>query len=286
MRGIILVCYDVETASVSTDGFLAGARRMHRDLGVPATIFFTGKTIEARTAACVEAAGETLFTFGQHTYNHVLFKSVYMQPADGKPCHGKLNFLREGGTFEQLQEEVNRTQELYLKTFGRPCRGLTTPWGYYRGLADRPDLLRVLHHAGIRWVRSYARDHRDCQPTPYEVQPFFYADHGLPDLLEIPVQGYQDDFYWERFDDRQHGGSYNEYLLWALGYVAERGLVFCLNSHDHGTSTAGEFDRTKGAWLRPTLEHGLKLGLRFMGCEDFYHEREAMGKEAERSGVA
>jgi peptidoglycan/xylan/chitin deacetylase (PgdA/CDA1 family) len=280
MSGTILVCYDVETASESTDGFLAGAAIMHRELGIPATIFLTGKTIEARTPACAAAEREPLFTIGQHTYNHVLLKSVFMQPGDGKPCHGKDNFVIEGGTYEQLTEEVNQTQELYLKTFGRPCRGFTTPWGYYRGLADRPDLLRMLHRAGIRWLRSYARDYRDCQPTPYDVQPYFYEPHGLPDLLEIPVQGYQDDFYWDRFDDRRHGKTYYEYLDWALQHVAANDLVFCLNSHDHATPTVEAFNQTKGAWLRPALERGRALGLRFLGCEEFYRERLAARKPA------
>ena len=275
MPGTLLVCYDVETASENTDGFLTGITAMHRDLGIPATIFFTGKTIETRGAACLAAAQEPLFTLGQHTYSHMLLKTVFMQPADGKPCHRRVNFLKEGGSYEQVAEEINRTQALYQQTFGRSCRGFTCPWCYYRGLADRPDLLRVLHGAGIRWLRSYGRDALDCQPVPYEVQPYFYDTHGLPDLLELPVQGYQDDFYWERFDDRTHGATYIEYLNWALEHVARNNLVFSLNSHDHGTPTADAFRQTKGAWLRPALERARALGLRFMGCEEYYLERKA-----------
>ena len=273
MAGTMLVCYDVETASENTDGFLAGAAAMHRDLGIPATIFLTGQTIEIRTAACLAAESEPLFTLGQHTYSHMLVKTVFMQPTDGQPCHGRVNFVNEGGSFDQVAAEINRTQALYQQTFGHPCRGFTPPWGYYRGLADRPDLLRLLHEAGIRWLRSYARDARDCQPVPYEVQPFFYEPHGLPDLLELPVQGYQDDFYWERFDDRTHGATYVEYLNWALAHVAAHNLVFCLNSHDHGTPTTEAFHRTKGAWLRPALERARDLGLRFLSCEAYYRER-------------
>jgi hypothetical protein len=64
-----------------------------------------------------------------------------------------------------------------------------------------------------------------------------------------------------------------EYLDWALAHVAEHDLVFCLNSHDHGTPTAAAFRQTKGAWLRPALERARALGLRCLGCEDYYRER-------------
>ena len=277
MPGTLLICYDVETASQSTDGFLAGAQEMHRELAIPATLFFTGRTIEERTKACRAAAEEPLFTIGQHTYSHVLLKTVYMQPDDGRPCphspEGGPALLCEGADLATIEQEVTRTQELYEKTFGRACRGLTGPWGYYRGLADRPDILRILARSGIRWVRTYARDERDCQPVPLTVQPFFYADQGFEDLLEIPVQGYQDDFYWERFDDRRRGPDYIDYLRWALQYVMDHDLVFCVNSHDHNTPTVAAFNETKGAWLRPLLESVREMDIRCLGCEQLYQER-------------
>ena len=43
---------------------------------------------------------------------------------------------------------------------------------------------QILQDNGIRWARTYGRDYRDCQPTPFTVQPFFYADQGFPDILE------------------------------------------------------------------------------------------------------
>ena len=172
-----------------------------------------------------------------------------------------------------VAEEVTRTLRLFQETFGRSCRGITGPWGDYWGLSDRPDLLRILNKAGLCWLRTHARDYRDCQPTPLEVQPFFYRDQAFPEMLEIPVQGYQDDFYWERFDDRRHGAGYVDFLNWAVEQTVEHDRVFCVNSHDHGTPTAEAFDQTKCAWLRPLLEKGRSAGARFVSCEELYQEQ-------------
>lgn len=275
MSGIIFMAYDVETASESTGGFLRGAQELHREYGIPWTIFFTGKTIAERTADCLRVAGDPLLTMAQHTYNHVLLKSVHIEPHDGKPCMegGKATFFKEGGSLEQLAEEIGRTQEVFQRTFGRACRGLTGPWGYYRGLRDRPDILRLVDRAGLRWLRTDARDCRDCQPVPLDLQPYFYADQGFPGILECPVQGYQDDFYWERFDDRAHGPGCEDYVLWAMAEAGRRGHVYTINSHDHSTPTPEAFHATKGRWLRAVLERGRKLNVRFMGYEDYYQTR-------------
>jgi hypothetical protein len=62
--------------------------------------------------------------------------------------------------------------------------------------------------------------------------------------------------------------------------VVRNNLVFCLNAHDHATPTVEAFNETKGAWLRPALQRARALGLRFLGCEEFYQERLAARKHA------
>lgn len=278
MRGTVLFGYDVETASPSTVGFLEGARRLHRDHGVPWSIYLTGHTAAtcAERIRAIAAAEADLLTVGQHTYNHTLMKAVFMQPGDGKPIHDRYpTFFKDGGPPAQLREEITSTQRLLRDELGIDSRGLTGPWGYYRGLADRTDLLQILADNGIRWVRSWARDARDCQPTPFEVQPFFYVDQGFPDILELGIQGYQDDFYWDRFDDRRHGETYEDYLYATLERVVAEDLVWNLCSHDHGTPTADLFDQTKGRWLRAFIERGQQLDVRFAAPATIYAERKA-----------
>ena len=275
MPGTILVCYDVETASQNSLGFFEGATRMHEKLDVPCTMFLTGTTMDFCGDACRAAGRHPLISLGQHTYSHVLLKTVYMQPGDGKPCsHADAEtFCIEGGDLETIRSDVLRAQQLYEELFGQACRGLTAPWGAYRGLLDRPDILRILDEIGLKWVRSYARDCRDCQPTPFDVQPFFYADQGLAEFMEIPVQGYQDDFYWDRFDDRAQGPDYADYLLWAVDYVIANDLVWTVNSHDHDTETPEAFEAHKGVWLRAVLTKAKEASARFMTCDALYQER-------------
>ncbi len=273
MSGTIICGYDVETASDSTLGFLQGAEILHRKLEVPWTIYLTGKTIEKCGDEIRKMVDNPLLTIAQHTYSHTLLKSVYMTPHDGKPVHGSSpNFFNAGGGIIEIRDEITKTQDLINDLLGVKCRGLTGPWGYYRGLVDRPDVLQILQDNGIRWIRTNARDFRDCQPTPFTEQPFFYDDQGFPDILELGVQGYQDDFYWDRFDDRRHGDSYQDYLLAMLNEVSKNHWTWNICSHDHGTPTKEAFQETKGKWILDFLTRAKDLGFRFLSPDKLYEE--------------
>ena len=273
MSGTIICGYDIESMSESSIGFLQGAEILHKELEVPWTIFLTGQTVEAYGGKIREFIDNPLLTIAQHTYSHMLLKSVYMTPGDGKPVHGLYpNYFNEGGALDEIRKEITKTQNLMRDVLGVECRGLTGPWGYYRGLVDRPDVLQILKDNEILWIRTNARDCRDCQPTPFTEQPFFYTDQGFPDILELGVQGYQDDFYWDRFDDRRHGDRYHDYLVAMLREVSEKNWVWNINSHDHDTPTKEAFDQTKGRWLRDFLVRAGDLGCRFVSPEKLYEE--------------
>lgn len=268
MSGTIVLGYDVETASESTLGFLEGAQGLHNRFGVPWSIYLTGETVEKYGDRLRRYVDDPLLTIGQHTYSHMLLKSIYMTPGDGKPIHDAYpNFFMKGGSLAEISKEIEETQALVHDRLGVVCRGLTGPWGYYRGLVDRPDILQVLQANGIQWVRTNARDYRDCQPTPLTQQPFFYADHGFPDILELGIQGYQDDFYWDRFDDRRYGNTYQDYISAMLQEVATNNWVWNVCSHDHGTPSKEVFSETKGKWLGDLIERAQALGIRFLSPE-------------------
>lgn len=272
-QGSIIFGYDIESASEATGGFLQGAQQLHQKHNVPWTIYLTGQTLSACVEDVRSVRDEPLLSIGQHTFNHVLLKSIYMRPNDGKPIHGHSpNFFCQGGTLEQIQEEIYSMQTLIADLLEIKCQGLTGPWGYYRGLVDRPDILQILSENGIQWIRTNARDYRDCQPTPFSEQPFFYIDQGFPDILELGVQGYQDDFYWDRFDDRQFGDSYQDYLLAMLKKVSDENLVWNVCSHDHGTVNVETFFQTKGVWIEELIIRAKDLGIRFTSPPTLYTE--------------
>jgi len=274
--GTIILGYDIETASESSVGFLEGAEILHDRYELPWTIYLTGMTVEERADDIRRFLNNPLLTVGQHTYSHVLLKSVYMTPGDGKPIHGAYpNFFKKGGSLEEIREQIENTQSLIINLLGVECRGLTGPWNYYRGLVDRPDILQILQQNKIQWIRTNGRDCRDCQPTPFSEQPFFYADQGFPDILELGIQGYQDDSQWERFDDRRHGDTYQDYLFAMLYEVSRNDWVWSVCSHDHGTPTKEAFFSTKGKWVENLIIRARDLGMRFLAPHELYMEMKA-----------
>ena len=275
MSGTLVFGYDVEMASQDSVGFLDGAGEVHERFGVPWTIYLTGETVEKCTDAIRACMRSPLVTVAQHTYSHVLLKSVYMTPGDGRPVHGAApNFFKAGGTLEQIGAEISNAQRVIKELLEVDCQGLTGPWGYYRGLVDRPDILQILRDNGIRWVRTNARDYRDCQPTPFSEQPFFFRDQGFPEILELGIQGYQDRFYWDRFDDRSHGDSYQDYLFAMVEETARNGWIWNLCSHDHGTATKREFAERCG-WIADLIVRAREAGLRFAAAPEIYADLNA-----------
>jgi len=131
----------------------------------------------------------------------------------------------------QIEDEVGRTSDLIRRYFGRECTGITGPYAYYRGLADRPDILEILHGLGIRFTRTYGRDHHDFQPVSFDIQPFRYAPQGFPDMLEFPIHGWQD-VYWREMNGWGNLRGYREYLEECLSRTAEQGLTWSYGSHD------------------------------------------------------
>ena len=74
--GTMLIGYDVEAhgAEDVTPRFLDQARALHHRLGVPATLFVVGQTLEQWVSAFQSIAADPLFDLQQHTYSHQLLK--------------------------------------------------------------------------------------------------------------------------------------------------------------------------------------------------------------------
>ena len=229
-RGTFLIGYDVEARNVDcTRPFLRRTLEIHEAAGVPATFFLCGRTIELNKEDLRPFAHHPLFDLQQHTYNHVLLKSVCIEDPD----EGIRVF--KGGTLDQIRDEVRRTSDLLRDTYGADCRGLTGPYCYYRGLVDRPDILDILWQEGIRFTRTWGRNEKDWQPVELDVQPFWYAPQGFPAMLEVPIHGWQD------ISLRKTVGWSNVqgFLDGTFPYMdraAAEGLVFSYCTHDHSST--------------------------------------------------
>src|SRR6185312_4565035 len=132
-HGVFLIGYDTEDQNPACTGpFLRRMLEIHEATEVPATLFLCGRTVERNLDALRELVDHPLMNLQQHTYNHVLLKTVCIED----PIEG-VRYIR-GGTLAQIREEVRRTSALLKDALGVDCTGLTGPYCYYRGLIDRP----------------------------------------------------------------------------------------------------------------------------------------------------
>ncbi len=263
---VLLIGYDVESTKLDiTAEFLRKADALHQELDAPATLFIVGRTLEANRTEFGRLVQHPLFDLQQHTYSHVLLKTVCME-RDGKVE------VFPGGNLEQIREEVSRTNQVFREELGLGCQGLTGPFGYYRGLSDRPDVLRVLYEEGIRFTRTYGRNEKDFQPLSFAVQPFWYKPQGFPEILEIPFQGWQDVYLRERYgwDNSQ---EYIDHLKGDCEAVCALDGVWSYCTHDWSSLRADPELR----YIRELVRHARAQGMRIMTHKAFHEERKAEG---------
>ena len=203
--------------------------RLHVEREVPATFFIVGKTLEMGHAVLRRLRDyPDLFDVQQHTYSHLPLKSI--NPAPDLAALGN-DFDVVGGSPGRIAREVRRTSDLIANYLDAECTGLRGPWGYYRGLSDRPDILRVLSENGIEFTSTYLRNRLDYFPVPLAVQPFTYADQGFPGVMEIPSQDWID-CAWRTVYGWKRTTAFAGHMRRVVGRAAERGLVLGTCFHD------------------------------------------------------
>jgi peptidoglycan/xylan/chitin deacetylase (PgdA/CDA1 family) len=280
--GTILVGYDTETAAVGealslfteSPNFplyakaldpetcaeaLALLADVHADVGVPATLFVCGRTLLHALEPLRAADATGLFDVQQHTFSHVPFKDIVYSPGPG------LVGTISAAPREALAEELAFTSRLIRDHLGRECVGLRTPFGYHRGLRERPDLLEIVRGAGLRYVTSWGRNAQNGNPTPW-VQPFTYAEEGYPDLLELPFQFWLDVVWFDQHG-YDSGAAFLEALRGAVDVVAAEGLVYGACFHDWVALAA---DERRVGWLRGFLRYALERGVEVTTYTDYW----------------
>ncbi len=248
----LLIGYDVECGHDPeiTRRFLRKAQEVH--LEHPCTLFLVGQVIENNLRDLEALAGNPMFDLQQHTYSHRLLKSVCIDQGDGK-----IQFIA-GMPLAEIEDEVGRASDLIRRHFGRECTGITGPWAYYRGLSDRPDILEVLHRLGIRFTRTYGRDHHDFQPVSFSIQPFRYEAQGFPEILEFPIHGWQD-VYWREINGWANLEGYSRHLRACLKHVAGHKLVWSYGSHDWSSIRDDPEMSIIRSLIRGAERHGAKI---------------------------
>jgi peptidoglycan/xylan/chitin deacetylase (PgdA/CDA1 family) len=234
--------------------------RLHEELEAPCTFFVCGRTLLHAPDAFEPLVGSDLFDIQQHTYSHVVFREVRYRPSGGNTEA----VLPETPAIA-LREELAFTSELIRKYLGRECIGLRTPFGYYRGLRERPDLLRIVAETGHRYVTSWGRNEQNGNPTPW-VQPFAYEEEGFPGILEIPFQFWLD-AVWFDTNGYGEGRAFREELKGAIDEIVEHDLVFATAFHEW---CAVEANEEGTGWIRGLLEYARERGVEIMTYTDYW----------------
>ncbi len=170
-----VAAYDTEQ-----DACLAGVRKItavHREYGVPATFFITGKTLEANPTEYRELLDDPLFEVASHTYSHRMLRD---QPYCGKA-------VQNG----DLHTEIFKGKDIIEDVFGKPCRGLRPGCGFPEGLRGAPHLLAQVAEAGYEYLSSQLLGPDYTLPAPL-AQPYSYAGEGYAGLWELPGHGWHD----------------------------------------------------------------------------------------------
>lgn len=233
--------YDVETADIEADErveerhwiegerfvaqFVRSAIRVHETLEAPCTLYLTGRTLRTYRHHVAALKSRPVFDIQSHTFDHIRFKTVMDRTLDGRTV------LFEGGTPLDIAVSVARNRVLIEEVFQTECRGITTPWTYFKGLNDRTDLLAILQRENVKFVRSYGRNSEDKSPVALEVQPYWYEAQGFPEMLEMMVHGWIDVHYRRQIGYENMTGYVEEVKRWIDRAVEEnRDLSWC--QHD------------------------------------------------------
>jgi peptidoglycan/xylan/chitin deacetylase (PgdA/CDA1 family) len=278
----LLIGYDTESAAVgeglarfigpevpqyraaldpdSTRRGVALLERLHRELEAPCTFFVCGRTLLHALDAFEPIAASPLFDIQQHTYSHVVFRDVRYQ-AEGAEAEAVIPETPHVA----LHEELRFTSDLLRRYLGRDCIGVRTPFGYYRGLRDRPDLLEIVRDTGHRFVTSWGRNEENGNPTPW-VQPFRYEEEGYGDLLEIPFQFWLDGV-WFDVHGYDQGAEFGRALRGAIDEIAEQDLVFATAFHEW---VALEADEEGTRWIRTLIEHARERGVEIKSYAEYW----------------
>jgi peptidoglycan/xylan/chitin deacetylase (PgdA/CDA1 family) len=287
--GALLIGYDTESGtgwiperpvvSVTTSSrrwlnvfkrSMATMLKIHTEMDVPATIFICGRTLVSGTDYVRPFIDfNNLFDIEQHTYSHVLLKTVVVEDKENSAyARRPTERYVEGAPLEIIRKEVKTANRALKKYLGVTCRGIRGPYGYYRGLSDRADILKILHEEGIRFTSTYLRNQYDWQPVPMEVQPFWYELQGFPDMLEIPGQGWAD-CIWREIYGWTNREKYGEYLKSAVDEIRRKHLMWGTVFHDYSFIRSDPTGRLMRGLIRYARENDVKI----LNYAQFYEQQ-------------
>jgi hypothetical protein len=191
--------YEKGNLNAETKKYAVAACKRVKARGGVLPCFVVGRVLEQENVDWLKGIVKDGHPVGNHTYDHVNVKA--QKAADLQFRFRRAPWLIAGKTPRQVIRENIRLTGAALKTrIGIRAAGFRTPGGFADGLADRPDLQRLLLDEGFSWVSSKYPAHLVGKPgrepgrPVYEsivkaqtaAQPFVYP-RGLVEVPMSPV---------------------------------------------------------------------------------------------------
>ncbi len=157
-----------------TKRYAVEAAKVVKERGGVIHFFAVGQSLEQPDVTWLKDLAAAGHPIGNHTYDHVYLLAT--KPEEIQYRFRRAPWLVRDRTVEQVLEENVETTTLALKQrAGIVANGFRTPGGFPKGLADRPDLQKMLIRQGFPWVSSKYPPHSAGKPK-VEPGPEVFAD--------------------------------------------------------------------------------------------------------------
>jgi hypothetical protein len=188
--------YEKGNLNDETKKYAAEACRRVKAAGGVLHCFAVGRVFEQESLAWLKEIAEAGHPVGNHTYDHV--NVLATKPEDIQFRFKRAPWLIEGKKPEEvIRDNIRMTAAALKARVGVDAAGFRTPGGFANGLADRPDVQRLLSDLGFTWVSSKYPTHPLGDPgkeptrdvldgivkAQTAAQPFVYPKG----LVEVPM---------------------------------------------------------------------------------------------------
>jgi hypothetical protein len=193
--------YEKGNLDEPTKKYAVGACQRVKAAGGVLHCFAVGRVFEQENVAWLKNIAQAGHPIGNHTYDHVNVKATRLE--DVQYRFRRAPWLIDGRQPADIICENIRITSAALKTrLGVDPVGFRTPGGFANGLADRPDVRRMLTDLDFSWVSSKYPAHPLGEPgrepsadvlagivkAQAEAQPFAYPGG----LIEVPMSPVSD----------------------------------------------------------------------------------------------
>ena len=200
-RGMTEWDYQKGNLDEPTKRYAVEAGRIVRSYGGVIHYFCVGRVLEQANVDWLKQLAADGHPLGNHTYDHVNLKA--RTPTEAQFRFRRSPWLVRGKTVaEVIVENIRLTTMALKERTGIRVRGFRAPGGFFNGLADRPDLQRMLLDLGFRWASTKYPRHplgKVGQPpdkaiydgivaAQRQAQPFQYPSG----LVEVPMSPISD----------------------------------------------------------------------------------------------